>query len=109
MTSLLEKIDVMMEQWAKVERKRKKKNPHEPTSDSTSNPKVSTMFEEASGSQERKKLHEGNVRAEHRSWRLEMPIFVGENLDGWIFRSERYFNMISIVELGEIRGGGNLI
>ena len=27
----------------------------------------------------------------HGGWRLEMPIFFGENLDGWIFRAERYF------------------
>ena len=37
-----------------------------------------------------------------REWqggrRLEMPIFTGENPDGWLFQAERYFNMNRLSE-----------
>ena len=34
---------------------------------------------------------EGFGRLEMRGQRLEMPLFEGDDLDGWVFRAERYF------------------
>ena len=34
---------------------------------------------------------EGFGRLEMRSQRLEMPVFEGDDLDGWVFRAECYF------------------
>ena len=31
--------------------------------------------------------------------RLEMPVFNGENPDGWLFRAERYFNINRLTEV----------
>lgn len=47
----------------------------------------------------REDLHrEGGVRAEFRTRRVEMPVFDGENPDGWIFRAERYYAMNRMTE-----------
>ena len=38
----------------------------------------------------------------NREWRgdrrVEMPVFTGENPDGWIFRADRYFAMYGLTE-----------
>ncbi|XP_024017591.1 uncharacterized protein LOC112090471 [Morus notabilis] len=36
---------------------------------------------------------EGGSCTEFRTRRVEMPVFDGENPDGWIFRAERYFSL----------------
>ena len=41
-------------------------------------------------------------RGGNREWRgdrrVEMPVFTGENPDGWIFRADRYFAMYGLTE-----------
>ena len=41
-------------------------------------------------------------RGENGEWRgsrrVEMPVFMGENPDGWIFRANRYFAMYGLTE-----------
>ena len=34
----------------------------------------------------------------HGGRRLEMPIFTGDNPDGWIFQAKRYFNINHLTE-----------
>ncbi|EXB38291.1 hypothetical protein L484_013924 [Morus notabilis] len=47
----------------------------------------------------REDLHrEGGIRAELCTRRVEMPVFDGENPDGWSIRAERYFAMNKMTE-----------
>ncbi|KAL2533481.1 Uncharacterized protein Adt_06832 [Abeliophyllum distichum] len=65
-----------------------------------------TQFCNAESNQEhlRELLMESN-RWEHRQQRrLEMPVFVGENLDSRIYRAERYFNVNLLTELERLEG-----
>ena len=40
----------------------------------------------------------GSWRPEIRGRRLEMPLFEGDDLDGWIFRAEHYFAMTGMID-----------
>lgn len=45
---------------------------------------------------------EGVGRSDYKGRRLEMPIFEGKDLDGWIFRAERYFIVNQLSELEKL-------
>lgn len=39
---------------------------------------------------------------EFHGWRLELPVFEGENPDGWVFRAERYFLMNAMFKMEKV-------
>ena len=49
-------------------------------------------------------VHDGYKDSWHGGRHLEMPIFNGKNLKGWIFRAELFFEMNHLLEMGEDDG-----
>ncbi|XP_052185288.1 uncharacterized protein LOC127796925 [Diospyros lotus] len=93
---LLEQFAWLRTRWEEQERERKNKEklggqPPEFAQDSKATPKMGVRRVEAGG-------FEGGWRSEGRGRRLEMPLFEGEDPDGWIFRADRYFAVNGLTE-----------
>ena len=49
---------------------------------------------------------ETRATPEVRTRKLELPLFDGDNPDGWIYRAERYFAMLQFTEAKKITATG---
>lgn len=92
-SELLEKFSLMMKKWDGLERDRKEKGV-ETNSPGTTTNQDNPLASQGSGenTEFRGRRDEGD-QGGMGGRRLEMPMFNGEDPDGWIFRAERYFNM----------------
>lgn len=90
---LLEKFEVMMKNWDIQERDTKEKGNSPDLTEPAMSSDARLKTQEMGGVVEGRGHREEIEKWENRSHRLEMPLFNGEDPDGWIFRVEIYFNM----------------
>lgn len=93
MTELLEEFNLMMKKWEVCEQDSKEKGVESNSAGMRTNGDIPVTTQglgentEIRGQRDEVEQIGGRIRC------LEMPVFNGEDLDGWIFRAERYFNM----------------
>jgi len=101
MLIMMEQFNLMRSKWEEQERERKCKGMLEqPTPESTLNSGITHGVE--SGSREKGEVGDENWSGEVRNRRLEMSIFSGDNLDEWMFRAKRYFEVNRLTKLEKI-------
>lgn len=90
---MMEQLKFMMHRWDGQEKDRKKGQEELPASEFTANSTITPGDGGQSGEQN------GVLwQPEYRNRRLEIPVFEGENPEGWVFKAERYFNLTQISE-----------
>ena len=92
MATMTEQFGLMMERWEDQEKGRKGKQSSEHI------PVGSTLTGEATSKLGNWRREAGDEfdpygRTERGVRRLEMPLFEGDDPDGWVFRAERYFSV----------------
>lgn len=94
MSLMMEQIKFVMHHWDEQERDRKKKGHEEtPVSEFTVDSTI------APGEGDVNREQNGVLwRPEYMNRRLEIPVFEGENPEGWVFKAERYSSLTQVNE-----------
>ncbi|KAL2466243.1 hypothetical protein Adt_42094 [Abeliophyllum distichum] len=91
---MMGKFDLILRTWESQERERKEKGPSQTKSAKPSSNSVLPQ-NSAGGIQDGRGEREGSWGPDRR---MDMPVFTGEDPDGWIFRAERYFAINRMTE-----------
>ena len=69
-----------------------------PTQNSPTQNNTLLEFSLFKGEPEAQPVNNDEGRGNWRSWKLDLPVFYGEEPDGWILQAERYFTFYSLSE-----------
>ncbi|XP_022878938.1 uncharacterized protein LOC111396702 [Olea europaea var. sylvestris] len=105
MAIISEQFTFMRTRWEEAERERKGKG-QAGAKDSEYTGQSEVSPDMGMNGRERGYATGGSWKTEIKGRRLEMPVFMGNNPDEWIFKAERYFTVNHLTELENLETAG---